>query len=451
MSMSHPLPFDNFIDWRSAAIRIPYQRFPELHFILKSISLPDILEYRRKGRFYLENYLLSPSTLIKTIVSAIRFQTLTLGLPDKEVKAEPLFGTSFISPIQSVVPKQVFEEEFLGHVEAPFASPPYLHNFTSMAMYSHNLWNTYPHLVHHTPSYLIEDAVLPSEAEFFEETSIGMRPIGPGTGIEFSKALGGNRVREQFTIVMVTYNRDQVLYSSLERLHQMPYLNKIIIVWNNVGRAPPTNWPHLHVPIVFVNATKNSLNNRFYPYNEIETEAVFSMDDDIDIKQHEIMLAFRVWREQRMKIIGFPARYHARFKDQIFYNSNHTCQLSMILTGASFLHKSYLHAYTYLMPQIIRDTVDENMNCEDLAMNFLVSHLIRQPPVKTTSKWTLKCQKCTETLSGDESHFVKRHQCIRFFTKVYGYNPLLFTQFRADSVLFKTRLPHNHQKCFRYV
>ena len=34
------------------------------------------------------------------------------------------------------------------------------------------------------------------------------------------------------------------------------------------------------------------------------------------------------------------------------------------------------------MPQVIRDKVDEYMNCEDLAMNFLVSHITRKPPIK---------------------------------------------------------------------
>uniref|UniRef100_A0A0N4ZWP6 Glyco_transf_64 domain-containing protein n=1 Tax=Parastrongyloides trichosuri TaxID=131310 RepID=A0A0N4ZWP6_PARTI len=451
LSMNSPLPFDDVIDWRTAAIRIPFNRFPELHFILKSISLPDILEYRRKGRFYLENYLISSGKIIETIISSIRYKTGSFGLPTFEEKAKPLFGESFVSPSQSPVPKPVMEEEYLGPIEAKFESISYNHNFTSLQMYSYELWNKFPHLVHTTPSFLIDNAIMPSDAEFFDETSAGFRPISPGSGIEFSKALGGNRNREQFTIVMLTYNRDQILYSALERLHQLPYLNKIIVVWNNILRKPQNNWPHLHVPIIFVNATKNSLNNRFFPYDQIETEAVFSMDDDIDIKQHEIVFAFRVWREQRNKIIGFPARYHARYGDEMFYNSNHTCQLSMILTGASFLHKSYLTAYTYSMPKIIRDKVDEYMNCEDIAMNFLVSHLTRQPPIKTTSKWTLRCPNCPETLSGDESHFNERHECIRFFTKIYGYNPLLFTQFRVDSVLFKTRLPQNHQKCFRYV
>lgn len=42
------------------------------------------------------------------------------------------------------------------------------------------------------------------------------------------------------------------------------------------------------------------------------------------------------------------------------------------------------------MPEIIRKKVDEWKNCEDLAMNFLVSHLTRQPPIKVTNKWTIR-------------------------------------------------------------
>ncbi|PIO60263.1 EXTL2, alpha-1,4-N-acetylhexosaminyltransferase, partial [Teladorsagia circumcincta] len=174
----------------------------------------------------------------------------------------------------------------------------------------------------------------------------------------------------------------------------------------------------------FIKVPKNSLNNRFVPWDRIRTEAILSLDDDIDLKQHEIIFAFRVWRENRHRIVGFPARFHARYGDEMYYNSNHTCQLSIILTGAAFLHKSYLHAYTNEMPEAIRDHVDQVTNCEDIAMNFLVSHLTREPPIKTTSKWTIRCPTCTETLSQDESHFRERHECIRLFTRIYGYNPL---------------------------
>ncbi len=45
----------------------------------------------------------------------------------------------------------------------------------------------------------------------------------------------------------------------------------------------------------------------------------------------------------------------------------------------------------------------------------------------------------------------ERHRCINFFSRVYGYNPLLYTQFRADSILFKTRIPPDKQKCFKFI
>jgi len=41
-----------------------------------------------------------------------------------------------------------------------------------------------------------------------------------------------------------------------------------------------------------------------------------------------------------------------------------------------------MYVYSYVMPQAIRDKVDEYLNCEDLAMNFLVSHITRKPPIK---------------------------------------------------------------------
>jgi hypothetical protein len=47
----------------------------------------------------------------------------------------------------------------------------------------------------------------------FLGSGVGFRPIGRGAGgagKEFSESLGGNNPREQFTIVMLTYEREQV-------------------------------------------------------------------------------------------------------------------------------------------------------------------------------------------------------------------------------------------------
>ena len=126
------------------------------------------------------------------------------------------------------------------------------------------------------------------------------------------------------------------------------------------------------------------------------------------------VLTTRVWREARERVVGFPGRFHAydvRYPGNWLYNSNYSCERSMVLTGAAFIHKVwclvaaqlqeyvkiavfiltpappthaqyYLYLYSQWLPQEIRDTVDKFMNCEDIAMNFLVSHITRRPPLK---------------------------------------------------------------------
>jgi alpha-1,4-N-acetylglucosaminyltransferase EXTL3 len=227
-------------------------------------------------------------------------------------------------------------------------------------------------------------------------------------------------------------------------------------------------------------ASVNSLNNRFVPFDAIETEAILSMDDDVYLRHDEIVFAFRVWRENRDRIVGFPARYHAWDSEHNswLYNSNYTCEFSMILTGAAFFHKVrqspgwwvvvavnwrksfqfvgfvfqyFAFLYTSVMPAAIRAKVDEFTNCEDIAMNFLISHHTRKPPIKVTSRWTFHCLDCPISLWEDDSHFSERHSCMHFFEKIYGYMPLLNSQFRADSVLYKTKIPADKQKCYRNV
>lgn len=100
----------------------------------------------------------------------------------------------------------------------------------------------------------------------FVGSEVGFRPIGKGAGgagKEFSESLGGNYPREQFTIVMLTYEREQVLINSLARLYGLPYLNKVIVVWNSP--KPPVEdlkWPDIGVPIHV---------NSIYCYDLLET------------------------------------------------------------------------------------------------------------------------------------------------------------------------------------
>lgn len=95
------------------------------------------------------------------------------------------------------------------------------------------------------------------------------------------------------------------------------------------------------------------------------------------------------------------------------------------------------------MPPIIKQIVDSRMNCEDIAMNFLVANVTNKPPIKVTPRKKFKCPECinNEMLSADLNHMRERSYCINEFTQIYGRMPLHTVEFRADPVLFKDNFP----------
>lgn len=55
-----------------------------------------------------------------------------------------------------------------------------------------------------------------------------------------------------------------------------------------------------------VRTEKNSLNNRFLPWDVVETEAILSIDDDAHLRHDEIMFGFRSVRGESVSgpVIG---------------------------------------------------------------------------------------------------------------------------------------------------
>ncbi|GAV03828.1 hypothetical protein RvY_14204-2 [Ramazzottius varieornatus] len=444
-----------FVDWSRMTIQLPKARISEVYGVIRAIRDEDLLQYRRQGRGVWETYFASPEVFGDALLDTLRTR---LNIPAMAVASAPfvsLFAGMEDEVVWHDVPKSEVEFENVGPVEGPYPSDTFQRNFSTTTLDRYSEWNVQMEAGALYPvSPFLPD--MPSDAKF-RGSEFGFRPIGGGaggSGKEFSEALGGNYPREQFTAVILTYEREAVLSKSLARLNNLPYLNKVVVIWNSPEKPSELlTLPKLHVPTVIHKAERNSLNNRFLPLDVIETEAVLSLDDDVFLRHDEIVFGFRVWRENRERIVGFPTRYNAWDSEHRswLYNSNHTCEYSMILTGASFFHKYYTYIYTNKMQPSIRAKVDEFMNCEDIAMNFLVAHLTKKPPIKVTSRWTFQCADCPVSLWEDESHFTERHQCMQFFEKVYGYMPLLNSQFRADSVLFKTRIPMDKQKCFKLI
>eukprot|EP00794_Sanderia_malayensis_P017248 gene17248-18972_t len=262
-------------------------------------------------------------------------------------------------------------------------------------------------------------------------------------------------INRGFTVVILTYNRVHMLFKLMERLSKCQSLSKIIIVWNNPNKSLPlrTFWPVINKPWVVVKSESNKLTNRFYPYKEIETEAVLSIDDDISmLTDTEVEFAYNVWRQYPDRLIGFPARYHKQSetsfsKNEIHYHSTWSNDISMVLTGAAFYHNIYNHLFTHKMPLSILHYIDNKMNCEDIAMNFLIANLTRKAPIKVTARKRFICEQCTsnETL-WSETSFIKRTECLNVFTGLFGNMPLKTVEFRADPALYKENTPAEVQE-----
>merc|ERR1719186_2073112 len=272
------LPLSEVIDWTKAAIILPVQRITELHFLLRTFPHSDIFTLKRQGRLVMETYLSSAGNMFQSLLGVIRHRLAIPALPFVDTPSPSVFNTTFSPQLMDHLPADVEPDETLGPLEPPFPSPSFKRNYSTILSHSSHTWNTVfsTHLAApHTPW----EPVLPTEAKF-HGSGLGFRPIcggEGGAGREFSQALGGNTPQEQFTVVMLTYEREQVLMNSLARLYGLPYLNKVVVVWNS-PRPPASDlqWPDIGVPIHVVKTERNSLNNRFLPYSAIETEAVLS-------------------------------------------------------------------------------------------------------------------------------------------------------------------------------
>src|SRR3546814_2782282 len=63
--------------------------------------------------------------------------------------------------------------------------------------------------------------------------------------------------------------------------------------------------------VVFERHTSNSLNNRFDGLEQTNSDAVFSVDDDLLISCASVRQAYHVWRANKLALVGFSPRMHS--------------------------------------------------------------------------------------------------------------------------------------------
>jgi hypothetical protein len=276
---------------------------------------------------------------------------------------------------------------------------------------------------------------------------------------------------KSFAVVVNTFKRPDMLKSALNHWVNTcgteSNISQVFVVWAELDVVPPKPEDILSEftpteklrksasagskskskpEVEFIRVPKDSLNSRFYPIKNLKSEAVFMVDDDLRIDCQSMKTSFEAWRHYPDTLVGFYPRL-ASPKTNLFKSKAdliyHTWPIvyskqkfNIILTKASFLHKKYLGLYhdEKENPKEILDYIDANMNCEDIAMAFLVARKTG-PPKDTKDGYCSTCPVYTKGKIKDEGlfngistsggslapkgHMEKRSMCLDEMTRIY--------------------------------
>lgn len=232
---------------------------------------------------------------------------------------------------------------------------------------------------------------------------------------------------------MNTYRRNDLLKKSAEHLASCDCVGQIQVVWSDQENTPPgleLFSERTRHKVRFEVHDTNSLNHRFNVTAALDTDGVFSTDDDLEISCADLQFGFETWQSSQTAMVGFSPRLVTRDPktDRFAYRSWRVVTwngvYNVILTKCCFLHRDHLRAYVENTPQTILSYIDRHRNCEDLAMSVVVAKYFKTPPLWITGKVKEIGGDGISTLS---SHFEERSECVDYFAQEFGGMPLLET------------------------
>lgn len=232
------------------------------------------------------------------------------------------------------------------------------------------------------------------------------------------------------TILMPTYKRNLFLEDKTHPtllLTKLDIVKKLIIIWHNVGEEVPlsimNNLEKLKInhKVSFVYPEKNSLNNRFFPYDDISTECILSVDDDYLITKNALLKCYKYWKDHKNCLIGVVPRL---MNLPNFYSgnaaNNNNIPFNLILTGGAMFKKNFLYKY-----QDDADTlllIDKTMNGEDIAFNFIYHSENKESSLVYVHDKNVKTWKKIKnnSISDSKNHLLKRFIVYNEMLKKYG-------------------------------
>ncbi|KAI9275697.1 glycosyl transferase family 64 domain-containing protein [Phascolomyces articulosus] len=236
-------------------------------------------------------------------------------------------------------------------------------------------------------------------------------------------------IQDRFSVLLSTYKPERIQHLTLliRHLLKSTLIDKIFITWHNPDLdVPPSlleNIDEAEERVRVLRQSFDSLNNRFNPVDQIQTEAVYILDDDVFLDINDLEFTFRVWQQPNNKnsIVGhFPRihQYNSETHEAVYKVSNKDIY-SMILTKSMFVRKEYLFAYTCLLDLGMHQDIDNWLNCEDIAFNLMVSGMTGAPMVAVTPQSPLLDFGTQNGISTNQAHMGGRGQCVSHFITKY--------------------------------
>lgn len=228
------------------------------------------------------------------------------------------------------------------------------------------------------------------------------------------------RSKETLTISISCMHRFDVLYQQINYYSKSPLVSTIMVTWHNMQYKPPRAARVNNAMVYFVPQQYDSLNNRMRPNILMHTSSVIIMDDDMKVNFDDLWLLFHTYSKFPKNIIGMAPRWLTKrnltqsehqksfTENDIVLNSKNDMTAGLfrystssydpspgkpwerphdgynfVLTKVLIMDKRYLYDYScsfHRIPQLasIHAMIDDNNNCEDIALHGIVAYL--NPP-----------------------------------------------------------------------
>eukprot|EP01095_Lingulamoeba_sp_RSL-Kostka_P006559 TRINITY_DN2064_c0_g4_i1.p1 TRINITY_DN2064_c0_g4~~TRINITY_DN2064_c0_g4_i1.p1 ORF type:complete len:281 (+),score=76.67 TRINITY_DN2064_c0_g4_i1:303-1145(+) len=255
---------------------------------------------------------------------------------------------------------------------------------------------------------------------------------------------------DYFTMVITTYNRQDVFKTVIENYCTIPEIDQILLIWNNLDLdkfpIPKPEDFNCIVPVRPLKMSENQVSNRLMQAPHIRTNAIFQVDDDIIINPKDIRLAFNIWKGDQDRMVGFQARTHLYSGGRYHYSFDVKDGFSIVVGAAHFIHKRFYEMFASDSPLTnqVRNYVRTASCCDDIAMNSLVSYTTKKGPILMNVPHYGLNSKGFGGKSLQTGWTKKRGDSINAYVEFFGELPLV------ESNVIVTRLEHQPGRWYNY-